>query len=141
MFYYTVAVENLPIDGPNAHAREVLEPVIYFMVLASVIAHGITIPLFHIGTFATRTLTSNNENSTQTLRIPKSSRKNIPPTTEIDDNISEAPHFKAKQPEADTKQRHTAITIVTPPEIRNTQQDFKGNEDNSDENICAPRSP
>lgn len=109
IFYYTVALESLPVDGPNAHAREVMKPVIYFMVLSSVIAHGITIPLFYIGTFATRTLTRTSENSggNPVLHIKKPSL----PTTEGDEVIENplaTPH----------EQRHTAITILTPEDLK-----------------------
>ncbi|KAG1455431.1 hypothetical protein G6F56_007065 [Rhizopus delemar] len=61
IYYYTIALEAIPADGPNAHAHEVLKPVVYFMVLASVIAHGVTIPLFHVGSFASRTLTKTSD--------------------------------------------------------------------------------
>lgn len=54
IFYYTVAIEAIPVDGPNAHARSLIKPVIYFMVLASVVAHGVTVPL---GNLVRRSLT------------------------------------------------------------------------------------
>ncbi|KAI8379574.1 Cation/H+ exchanger [Radiomyces spectabilis] len=63
IFYYTVAVDNFDIDGPHEHARQVIEPIIYFMVLSSVVIHGITIPLFHLSTYATRTLTRSSISS------------------------------------------------------------------------------
>ncbi|KAI8047734.1 Cation/H+ exchanger [Gilbertella persicaria] len=68
IFYYQVAIESVPEDGPNGHARAVMLPVVYFLVLSSVIVHGITVPLFHIGTFAKRTLTRTSEKSQ--LRLP-----------------------------------------------------------------------
>ncbi|GAA5811230.1 hypothetical protein MFLAVUS_004662 [Mucor flavus] len=111
IFYYSVALESLPIDGPNAHAREVLQPIIYFMVLASVIAHGITIPLFYIGTFATRTLTRTSESGVQILRIPKIGRKNTPPISV--DHISETTAVQDNK-DVEPTQRHTTITILTP---------------------------
>lgn len=130
IFYYSVAIESIPADGPNAHAREVLEPIIYFMVLASVVAHGITIPLFYIGTFATRTLTRTSENGTQVLRIPKidtfRSRGNKQPSTTnvvIEEKDMTDVHIVAsdKGPEQNIDipvPRHTAITILTPEDIR-----------------------
>lgn len=57
LFYYTIAIQCFEVDGPNAYAREVIEPIIYFIILSSVVIHGITIPLFFLGTFASRTLT------------------------------------------------------------------------------------
>ncbi|CAO3643810.1 unnamed protein product [Cunninghamella blakesleeana] len=74
IFYYTEAIKNFEETGPHAHARNVVEPVVYFMVLSSVIVHGITIPLFHIGTFATRTITRTSMSSygdNQVLRLPR----------------------------------------------------------------------
>ncbi|KAI9004848.1 Sodium/hydrogen exchanger family-domain-containing protein [Phycomyces nitens] len=71
IFYYTVAIENLGETGPDSRAHQVIEPIIYFMVLASVIVHGITIPLFYIGTFATRTITIQSNNIKQ-IRMSKS---------------------------------------------------------------------
>jgi NhaP-type Na+/H+ or K+/H+ antiporter len=60
IFYYTVAIECIPEDGPNAHFRALIKPVIYFMVLAIVVAHGVTIPIFYTGTIATPSMTNNN---------------------------------------------------------------------------------
>ncbi|GAA5805596.1 hypothetical protein HPULCUR_011116 [Helicostylum pulchrum] len=113
IFYYSIALESLPIDGPNAHAREVLKPIIYFMVLTSVITHGITIPLFYIGTFATRTLTRTSESGgIRVLRIPKIGRKNTPPIS-VDTDISEASAIQDNE-DVEPTQRHTTITILTP---------------------------
>jgi NhaP-type Na+/H+ or K+/H+ antiporter len=56
LFYYTIAIQYFEENGPHSHAREVIEPVIYFIILSSVVIHGITIPLFFLGTFASRTL-------------------------------------------------------------------------------------
>lgn len=120
IFYYSVAIESLPIDGSNAHAREVIKPIIYFMVLASVIAHGITIPLFYIGTFASRTLTRTSENGNQVLRIPKIEdfvgRKPSPINeADLSDSVD-------KQVESVPVHRHTAITILTPEDIKRRQE-------------------
>lgn len=120
IFYYTVALEALPEDGPNTHARALLQPVIYFMVLASVIAHGVTIPLFYIGTFATRTLTITSEKGNQVLRIPKIEnligRKQSPAiideVCELDSHSSSSP--SKEDFDRDIPKKHTAITILTP---------------------------
>ncbi|KAI9309210.1 Sodium/hydrogen exchanger family-domain-containing protein [Cunninghamella echinulata] len=73
IFYYTEAVHNFEETGPNSHARNLVEPIVYFMVLASVLVHGITIPLFYIGTFASRTITRTSVTSSgdQVLRLPR----------------------------------------------------------------------
>jgi NhaP-type Na+/H+ or K+/H+ antiporter len=57
LFYCTIAIQCFEIDGPNSYAREVIQPIIYFIIFSSVVIHGITIPLFFLGTFASRTLT------------------------------------------------------------------------------------
>ncbi|KAI8070788.1 Sodium/hydrogen exchanger family-domain-containing protein [Gongronella butleri] len=80
IFYYTEAIENFAEDGPDARVRGLVGPIVYFMVLSSVIVHGITIPLFHIGTFASRTLTRTSMSSagttpTQILRLPRLRRR------------------------------------------------------------------
>ncbi|KAI9323678.1 Sodium/hydrogen exchanger family-domain-containing protein [Dichotomocladium elegans] len=46
VFYYGVAIENFEPHGPFAYAREILYPVVYFIVLASVIVHGLSIPAY-----------------------------------------------------------------------------------------------
>lgn len=124
LFYYTVARESIPAGGPNAHAREVLEPVVYFMVLASIVAHGITIPLFYTSKFATRTLTRTSDagHSSVILRIPKKmdlvfQRKNnnnysTPPLPMDESDLAD---FQ-KTPEQPAK-KFTAITILTPDEM------------------------
>jgi hypothetical protein len=118
IFYYTVALESLPEDGPNAHARAVLAPVIYFMVLASVVAHGVTIPLFYIGTFASRTLTRTSEMGNQVLRVPKIGKFTRKPSDEVDlgkDIVTET--VVKEQEQEKTPRKYTAITIETPKHI------------------------
>ncbi|KAI7890666.1 Sodium/hydrogen exchanger family-domain-containing protein [Mucor mucedo] len=122
IFYYSIALESVPLDGPNAHAREVLKPVIYFMVLASVIAHGITIPLFYIGTFATRTLTRTSESGNPVLQLPKfESFGKASPT--IIEQVQEKTIVKPVESSLPTEQqRHTTITILTPEEIKQREE-------------------
>jgi len=58
IFYAMVALmEDLE------HGEEILIPIIYFMVLVSVMIHGITIPLTKIGIHVGRTLTANSGTS------------------------------------------------------------------------------
>jgi hypothetical protein len=143
IFYYTVALESIPADGPNAHAREILEPVVYFMVLSSVIAHGITIPLFYISKFATRTLTRTSDAGNQVLRIPKIELslggKNSLPIDEAD--LTDI-QLGTKKPAAaevtvedkPNQQRHTAITILTPDDVRENYR-------NQYNNFSSPNTP
>jgi NhaP-type Na+/H+ or K+/H+ antiporter len=55
LFYYTIAIQYLDVDD---YTRHVIEPVIYFMILSSVVVHGITIPFYFLGTYASKTLTT-----------------------------------------------------------------------------------
>jgi hypothetical protein len=122
LFYYTVAIEQFDPEGPDAHARSVVKPIVYFMILASVIVHGNTIPMFYLGTFATRTLTRTSLSSSggnSVTRLPKlvfgqdvflrqsrdqrEAANSTPLATTIE--VSQIP-------------RQTAITIVTPEDIR-----------------------
>ncbi|CEG76702.1 hypothetical protein RMATCC62417_11562 [Rhizopus microsporus] len=140
VFYAMVALESVPEDGPNAHARQMIRPVVYFMVLASVVAHGVTIPLFYIGTFATRTLTRTSE-VTQILRIPKIDKRNIKvkrtnSDVEIDvvdiipDNEEEQSTVDVQDTPKNETPRHTAITILTPSEIPSHQNHHRSVHDN-----------
>lgn len=123
VFYAMVALESVPEDGPNAHARQMIRPVVYFMVLASVVAHGVTIPLFYIGTFATRTLTRTSE-VTQILRIPKIDKRNIKvkrTNSDVEIDVVDIIPDNEEQSTVDVQDtpkneapRHTAITILTP---------------------------
>ncbi|WWC66335.1 uncharacterized protein I206_100236 [Kwoniella pini CBS 10737] len=45
IFYVQVALEVIPEDGTRQHLREVILPVVYFLVLTSVLVHGVTIPI------------------------------------------------------------------------------------------------
>ncbi|RKP10506.1 Sodium/hydrogen exchanger family-domain-containing protein [Thamnocephalis sphaerospora] len=59
VFYAMVAKEQLHKIGYHGPAVEMLFPVVSFLVLSSVIAHGITVPIFQLSTSQlTRTLTN-----------------------------------------------------------------------------------
>ncbi|WVF70543.1 hypothetical protein IAT40_005334 [Kwoniella sp. CBS 6097] len=45
VFYVQVALDTLPDNGTRTHLRQTLLPTVYFLVLTSVVVHGITIPL------------------------------------------------------------------------------------------------
>ncbi|KAL7331196.1 hypothetical protein PS15p_203420 [Mucor circinelloides] len=57
LFYYTIAIESFPSNGTTDYPRQVIEPIIYFMILASVVVHGCTIPFYLWGSRASRSLT------------------------------------------------------------------------------------
>jgi hypothetical protein len=121
LFYYTVAIEQFDENGPDAHARSVIKPIVYFMILASVVVHGNTVPMFYLGSFATRTLTRTSISSgtvNSVSRLPKlvfgqdifSRRNNNEESTDLE---TATVTVEASQPP-----RQTAITIVTPKDIR-----------------------
>ncbi|OZJ04622.1 hypothetical protein BZG36_02041 [Bifiguratus adelaidae] len=70
VFYAMVARDAFDANGPNAYARLMVEPIVFFLILASVVVHGVTIPLFNLGTFASRTLTQGST-SNVVVRLPK----------------------------------------------------------------------
>ncbi|KAK6905786.1 hypothetical protein L486_06867 [Kwoniella mangroviensis CBS 10435] len=65
VFYVQVALDVIPEDGTRGHLREVLLPVVYFLVLTSVVVHGVTIPIGKGGFRLARTMTmSGSRNAT-----------------------------------------------------------------------------
>lgn len=61
-----VALEVLPNNPQSTHLREVITPVVYFLVLTSIIVHGITIPIGKAGSRSltlTRSLTFSRSNT------------------------------------------------------------------------------
>ncbi|WWC99766.1 hypothetical protein V866_006671 [Kwoniella sp. B9012] len=65
VFYVQVALDVIPEDGTREHLRQVLLPVVYFLVLTSVVVHGITIPIGKGGFKLARTMTmSGSRNAT-----------------------------------------------------------------------------
>ncbi|KAI9276007.1 Sodium/hydrogen exchanger family-domain-containing protein [Sporodiniella umbellata] len=122
IYYYTVAIEAIPFDGPNGHAHEVLKPVVYFMVLASVVAHGVTIPLFYVGNFATRTLTRTSDakitRNIENLPRPNATEASThvigePLDDQTSDQLTETSTVDNRQTEKQSppEPRHTAITF------------------------------
>ncbi|KAI8343119.1 Sodium/hydrogen exchanger family-domain-containing protein [Chlamydoabsidia padenii] len=138
LFYYTEAVRNFEVDGPQAHVRSVLAPIVYFMILASVYIHGFTIPLFHIGTFASRTLTrtsmmSTNGTSNSNLQLPlpmQSSYQEKNHAQEEGDRCEV--QIPAEQtyltPAVPSPPRHSAITIMEPEKAHTTANGQKTKE-------------
>ncbi|ORY95837.1 Cation/H+ exchanger [Syncephalastrum racemosum] len=82
VFYAMVALEQLDPQGPHAYARELMEPVVYFIAFTSIIVHGVTIPLFFMGKLATQSWTDLprtrfyvNEDSNESLAFNQSMRE------------------------------------------------------------------
>lgn len=75
VFLSIIAKEQLEhvYDGkPHPVALDLISPVVLFIVLASTLVHGTTIPLFKIGKrIRTRTLSITSTGSNQVLRLPK----------------------------------------------------------------------
>lgn len=67
VFYSTVALANFSPDGPNAMARQLIEPIVYFIVLSSIVAHGASVPLFTVTRHAKQCF-QENQSSTQYTR-------------------------------------------------------------------------
>ncbi|KAL1923417.1 uncharacterized protein VTP21DRAFT_8397 [Calcarisporiella thermophila] len=66
--YYAMVIEKQLAD--NQRLKDVTFPVVSFVVIASVVVHGVTIPLFHLGSqITTRTLTRTSIQN-QVLRLP-----------------------------------------------------------------------
>ncbi|KAJ1981642.1 hypothetical protein H4R34_001990 [Dimargaris verticillata] len=72
MFYITVAREMLEDHQINTPAYDTINPIVSFMVLCSVILHGITIPMFLLGNaLHTRTLSHTKNLNRFVSRLPK----------------------------------------------------------------------
>ncbi|KAL0075355.1 Cation/H+ exchanger [Phycomyces blakesleeanus] len=56
LFYYAETMRHISPQGRTASAYLVIEPIIYFMVLSSVVVHGGTVPFFTLGSYARRSL-------------------------------------------------------------------------------------
>lgn len=130
LFYYTVAIEQFAVDGPDAHARSVVKPIVYFMILASVLVHGNTIPMFYLGSFASRTITRTSFSSSGTnsvSRLPKlafgtdifsrhsKGKSNVSATR---DGVPVAREGIDVPLDVSHPPKQTAITIITPDNIR-----------------------
>ncbi|KAI9322549.1 Cation/H+ exchanger [Dichotomocladium elegans] len=48
VFYCTVAIANSMTDGEDSYVCQVIEPVVYFIVLSSVIVHGFSVPVYQM---------------------------------------------------------------------------------------------
>ncbi|RCH92529.1 hypothetical protein CU098_009453, partial [Rhizopus stolonifer] len=48
LFYYTIAIQYINSQDITSYAGKVIEPVTYFMILSSVVVHGITIPFYFL---------------------------------------------------------------------------------------------
>ncbi|KAI8146791.1 Cation/H+ exchanger [Fennellomyces sp. T-0311] len=50
VFYCALALDTIRDEGSvSSYAREAIEPVVYFIVLSSIVVHGVSIPLYQAG--------------------------------------------------------------------------------------------
>ncbi|ORZ03149.1 Sodium/hydrogen exchanger family-domain-containing protein [Syncephalastrum racemosum] len=110
IFYYTVAIENI---DPDSRARQVIEPIVYFMMLSSVVVHGITIPLFYIGHYATRTLSVASTSTGNIARLHKPPLEKENQAAVGTDEAQQAGNGEVDIGDVGPP-RQTTITIVTP---------------------------
>ncbi|CDS13205.1 hypothetical protein LRAMOSA05383 [Lichtheimia ramosa] len=61
VFYCSVAMINLTMEQSDSYASQVLEPIVYAIVLSSIVVHGITIPVFQAGNKLKQRLSSRYE--------------------------------------------------------------------------------
>lgn len=61
VFYCSVAMINLTMEQADSYASQVLEPIVYAIVLSSIVVHGITIPVFQAGNKLKQRLSSRYE--------------------------------------------------------------------------------
>ncbi|KAJ1916249.1 Na+/H+ antiporter, partial [Tieghemiomyces parasiticus] len=71
LYYITVARRYMEDHDINPPSYDVIYPIVSFVVMGSVLVHGITIPLFHLGSaLNTRTLTNNSVIGNFVSRLP-----------------------------------------------------------------------
>ncbi|KAJ1659870.1 Na+/H+ antiporter [Dispira simplex] len=71
LYYIMVARTYMESHEINPAAYDTIYPIVSFVVLSSVLVHGITIPLFHLGSaINTRTLTNNSMIGNFVSRLP-----------------------------------------------------------------------
>ncbi|ORX92850.1 hypothetical protein K493DRAFT_263039 [Basidiobolus meristosporus CBS 931.73] len=70
IFYCMVGIEEMDKYNPNGYVRAIIFPVVSFLILASVIVHGVTVPLFHLTTIGTRSLTRSATIANFVSRLP-----------------------------------------------------------------------
>ena len=49
VFYCSVALINITMEQSDSYGSQILEPIVYAIVLSSIVIHGITIPVFQAG--------------------------------------------------------------------------------------------
>jgi len=72
IFYGQVALRELPNDELRARLREIYNPIILFLVFASVLCHGITIPVAKVGPGVVRRTTTLTQTKSITFSRPGS---------------------------------------------------------------------
>lgn len=76
IYYTQVALQEIPDDGSRDRLRTVIAPVVYFLVLTSIIVHGITIPIgkgsFHMAKTKSLGFGNRSRSNSATLTARKS---------------------------------------------------------------------
>lgn len=49
VFYCSVAMIDITLEQSDSYGSQILEPIVYAIVLSSILVHGITIPVFQAG--------------------------------------------------------------------------------------------
>ncbi|ORY04493.1 hypothetical protein K493DRAFT_311348 [Basidiobolus meristosporus CBS 931.73] len=70
LFYCMIGIEEMEKYDPNGYVKKVIFPVVSFLVLSSVVVHGVTVPLFHLTTIGKRTLTNSSTIANIVGRLP-----------------------------------------------------------------------
>lgn len=95
VFYIQVALRQLPDDGTRDRLRAVYSPVVLFMVFASVLTHGITIPISKLGPGVMRRTATLTKTRSITFSRPVSRSNTIQVQTPNRDGSSSPEHSDA----------------------------------------------
>ncbi|WWC58656.1 uncharacterized protein I303_101200 [Kwoniella dejecticola CBS 10117] len=82
IFYVQVALEVIPEDGTREQLRQVILPVVYFLVLTSVLVHGVTIPIGK-GFQMARTMTISRSSTGVTNQSQNNLVSRLPPPVSL----------------------------------------------------------
>lgn len=62
VFYCSVAMINITLEQSDSYGSQILEPIVYAIVLSSILVHGITIPVFQVGNHLKQRISSRYQN-------------------------------------------------------------------------------
>ncbi|ORX50487.1 Sodium/hydrogen exchanger [Hesseltinella vesiculosa] len=79
IFYYTLAIQAARQYNLAPSTIAMFEPITYFLVLASVVVHGCTIPIFRLGVYASRTLSKSSLDTPMSFQDEESPLGDHPP--------------------------------------------------------------